>query len=444
MTTIRKREKIVVLGMMTKMPVAGIVWLTMQHVVGLERLGYEVYYVEAHARTPSTLMKNETDDASALAATFIEQTMRRFDLGDRWAFHALHDDGRCYGLSESQLRKLYRSAALIINLHGGTEPRPEHYQTGRLVYLGTDPVEVEIELYHNRQETIAYLEPHCAFFTWGENYGNPDCGVPYSERFHFKPTRQPVLLDLWQGEAVGAPHNAAFTTIGNWQQPWRTLKFQGETYHWSKHFEFMKFIDLPKQTDQPFELALASYKAADQQMLENQGWRVRPALGFSTDVDAYHAYIAGSRGEFTVAKDQNVRLRSGWFSDRSATYLAAGRPVITQETGFSNILPTGDGLFGFSSQAEILQAVDCINADYQHHCRAAYALAHDYFSYDVVLPRMLAEVGLTASGVVAPNVPGTSRPNRGVRSCYKPACSESAGHVGINDARLIIDGEHDL
>lgn len=204
-----------------------------------------------------------------------------------------------------------------------------------------------------------------------------------------------MLLNLWQGETVGAPQNDAFTTIGNWQQSWRTLKFQGEVYYWSKHFEFLKFLELPSHTDQPFELALASYKPADQLMLEAQGWRVRPALNFSTDVDAYHAYIAGSRGEFTVAKDQNVRLRSGWFSDRSATYLAAGRPVITQETGFSNILPTGDGLFGFSSQADILQAVDCINADYQHHCSAAYALAGVIiFSYDVVLPRLLAEVGL--------------------------------------------------
>jgi hypothetical protein len=392
---IRTREKIVVLGMMSKMPVAGIVWLTMQHVVGLQRLGYDVYYVEAHARTPSMFMQSASDDASVLAADFIAQVMQRFDLGDRWAFHALHADGRCYGLSESQLLQLYRSAALIINLHGGTQPLPEHYETGRLVYLGTDPVEIEIELYHNTPETIAYLEPHCAFFTWGENYGNPDCKVPYSERFLFKPTRQPVLLDLWQEMARGAPANNAFTTIGNWNQPWRTLKFQGEIYRWSKHFEFLKFIDLPRHTSQPFELALASYKETDQQMLEGKGWQVRPALDFSTDVDAYRAYIAGSRGEFTVAKDQNIRLRSGWFSDRSATYLAAGRPVITQETGFSNILPTGHGLFGFSSMEEILQAVDRINTDYQHHCHAAYALAHEYFSYDVVLPRLLAEVGLT-------------------------------------------------
>jgi hypothetical protein len=123
------REKIVLLGMMTKMPVAGVVWQTAHYLVGLERLGYEVYYVEAHARTPSMLMQREEDDGSALAAAFIEGVMRRFGLAGRWAYHALHDDGRCFGMSMGQLKQLYRSASLLINLHGGTMPLPEHYET---------------------------------------------------------------------------------------------------------------------------------------------------------------------------------------------------------------------------------------------------------------------------------------------------------------------------
>src|SRR5439155_9617198 len=131
----------------------------------------------------------------------------------------------------------------------------------------------------------------------------------------------------------------------------------------SKHHEFLKFLDLPARTGQLFELALSSYTDADRELLESHGWRVRPALDFSDDLDAYRSYIGGSRAEFTVAKDQNVRLRSGWFSDRSATYLAAGRPVVTQETGFSNVLPTGRGLFGFSTVDEIVGAVEAINAD---------------------------------------------------------------------------------
>ena len=386
------KKKIVLLGMMSKIPVAGVVWQTVHYLVGFQRLGYDVYYVEAHARTPSMFMQSEDEDSSAIAAAHIASVMQRFDLGDRWAFHALHDGGRCYGLSESQLKQLYQSADLIINLHGGTVPLSEHSATGRLVYLETDPVELQIELHNNLQQTIDFLEPHCAFFTFGENYGNTDCKLPVSERFHFRPTRQPVVIDFWSHNNNGfAP---LFTTIGNWRQQWREVKFQDEIYHWSKHFEFMKFLDLPQRTSQVFELALSSYEETDKQMLENKGWKVRDAFSFTCDLDLYRQYIIESRGEFTVAKDQNVRLRSGWFSDRSSTYLAAGRPVITQETGFSNIFPTGEGLFAFSTIEEVEQAVEIINSDYQRHSRASFALARDYFNYDVVLTRLLNEVGL--------------------------------------------------
>lgn len=385
-------EKIVVLGSMTKMPVAGVVWQTMQYVVGFRRLGYDVYYVEAHGRTPSMFSEGEGDNASEKAAGFIDRVMRKFDLGEHWAFHALHADGRVYGMSEAKLAELYRSAALLINLHGGTEPLPEHYATDRLVYLGTDPVQVEIELYHGDERAIDFLEPHCAFFTYGENYGNPDCKLPVSDRFQFRPTRQPVLLDLWRNEADGDAEN--FTTIGNWRQPWREVAFGGEVYHWSKHLEFMKFVDLPSRTRQPFELALSNIEDEDERMLRGEGWRVRPALEMSLSEDAYRDYILRSRGEFTVAKDQNVRLRSGWFSDRSASYLAAGRPVITQETGFTNIFPSGRGLFGFSTMDEILCAVEAINADYVGQSRAAWDIAREFFSYDRVLTRLLDDIGM--------------------------------------------------
>ena len=394
------RDKIVVLGMMTKMPVAGVVWQTVHYLVGLERLGYDVYYVEAHARTPSMFMEREQDDGSGRAAAFIDRVARRFGFAGRWAYHALHDDGRCYGMSESALRRLYESAALIINLHGGTMPLPEHYATGRLVYLETDPVLLQIELHENNPETIAFLEPHCAFFTFGENYGSDDCGLPVSEGFEFKPTRQPVVMDFWEGAAKGKP-KGAFTTIGNWQQPWREAVFRGQVYHWSKHYEFLKVIDLPRRVPgQPFELALSSYGEADRTLLESNGWRVRHAMGFSTDLDAYRDYVAGSRGEFTVAKDQNVRLRSGWFSDRSATYLASGRPVVTQDTGFGNVLPTGEGLFAFSTVEDAAEAVERINSDYGRHSRAASAVARECFGHDVVLGRLLREVGLAAAVTV--------------------------------------------
>src|SRR5262245_11930015 len=154
---IQGKKKIVLLGMMSRMPVAGAVWGTVQYLLGLGRLGYDVYYVEAHGLNPSMLMKSGEEDAATKAADFLAQVMCRFDMQDRWAFHDLHGDGRCYGMSANQLNELYASAALIINHHGATIPLPEHSATGRLIYLETDPVELEIELYNNDPKAIAFL-----------------------------------------------------------------------------------------------------------------------------------------------------------------------------------------------------------------------------------------------------------------------------------------------
>ena len=384
------KRKVVLLGMMTRIPVAGAVWGTMHYMVGLERLGYEPYYVEAHARTPTMLMRTADDDSSALAADFIDDVMRRFGMAGRWAFHALHDDGRVYGMSDTALAGLYRDAALIINYHGGTVPLPEHTATGRLIYLGTDPVDTEIEVHQGRSETIDFLAQHRAFHTWGLNLGRPDCRVPLPLPFEFRPQPPAVVCDLW--DAAPTDICRRFTTVGNWRQPYRDVEFEGEVYHWSKHHEFMKVIDLPRRVKQEFELSLGSYQPEDQAMLESHGWHVRDAMSFSTDLDLYRDYLRDSRGEFTVAKDQNVRLRSGWFSERSAQYLAAGRPVITQETGFSNVLPTGKGVFGFQSLDDIVAAVESVNADYAGHCRAAREIAAEYFDYTRVLPLLLADL----------------------------------------------------
>src|SRR5262249_32027194 len=151
--------------------------------------------------------------------------------------------------------------------------------------------------------------------------------------------------------------------------------WQGETYCWSKHHEFLKFLDLPRRSGQAFELALAGDDAPTLALLREHGWRVKDALRLSLEIAPYREYLCASRGEFTVAKDQNIRLRSGWFSDRSACYLAAGRPVITQDTGFGNLLPTGRGLFAFRTMADVLTALDAIRSDYKGHSQAAGGIA---------------------------------------------------------------------
>src|SRR5206468_359641 len=245
------------------------------------------------------------------------------------------------------------------------------------------------ELTDNLPETIQFLQQHAAFFTFAENYGDPDCSLPISSRFDFKPTRQPVIIDLWRPYANGT--GAAFTTIGNWRQA-RDVTWRGEVYHWSKHLEFNRFLELPARSGQAFELALSRCGVADRTVLEANGWTVRDALTFSMDLEAYRCFIATSRGEFTVAKDQNVRFRTGWFSDRGATYLAAGRPVITQDTGFDVALPVGEALFPFTTIDDAAAAIEAIEADYAKARQAAFDVAREHFDSGVVLGRLLETV----------------------------------------------------
>lgn len=385
-------RKVVVLGMMSKIPVAGVVWQTMHYLVGLQRLGYDPYYVEAHARAPGMLMQEgAVDDGSALAAAFIERVMRRFGFDRRWAFHALHADGAYFGLPEGTVHRLYRDAALIINLHGATLPLPEHAASGRLVLVETDPVQLQVELHRKQPEALQFLEQHNAWFTFAENYGGADCLLPRADRFPFRPTRQPVVLDFWRDDRVP---RRAFTTIGNWRQDARDIELDGEIYFWSKHHEFEKVLELPRCVKPTLELALSRCDPEDLRRLEERGWSVRDALELSSDADRYRDYIQRSAGEFTVAKDQNVRLRTGWFSDRSATYLAAGRPVVTQDTGFTAALPTGEGLFAFTTLDDASAAIEEIESDYTRHARAASEIAHEYFGTERVLGSLLADLGL--------------------------------------------------
>jgi hypothetical protein len=216
-------------------------------------------------------------------------------------------------------------------------------------------------------------------------------------------------MDMWDCGPASRPD---FTTVGNWMQSGREIEFEGELYKWSKHHEFLKFIDIPNHVSRPVELAtnlgdpdndwngggttVPAFAMPEdaRSMLNSYGWQIVNGTDLTTDPWSYRNYIVESSGEFTVARDLNVRLKSGWFSERSACYLAAGRPVITQDTGFGRVLPTGEGLFAFSTREENIEAFDAISADYDRQSRAARAIAEEYFRHDVVLPKLLDDLGL--------------------------------------------------
>jgi hypothetical protein len=409
--------RLVVLGMMGRIPLAGVAWQVLHYLEGFRRLGFAVYYVEDTGDWPYDPEQNTITDDPTYAVNYIGALMARYGFADRWAYRAAARGGHTFGLSASRLSRLLEEADGLVNLTGSTRLRDEHRQVPVRIYLETDPVLPQIEVASGNTRFIELLAAHTHHFSYGENLGAPDCLVPV-ERFDYRPTRQPVVLDWWAPATpptrpTSTPRTPCFTTIANWRQGGKDVVWRGETYTWSKHHEFLKFIDLPRRTTQALELALAlqgqpgtrdgewiALKQEDAEatrLLTSQGWRITNGMRLSRDIVPYRDYILASRGEFTVAKDQNVRLRSGWFSDRSACYLAAGRPVITQDTAFDKVLPTGEGLFAFNSMDQILAALETINADYERHRRAARAIAEEHFRAETVLARLLEESGLEVS-----------------------------------------------
>lgn len=372
--------------MMGRCPFAGQSWLSLNWLRGFHKLGHEVWYVEDDECWPYHPIKRTVSDDTSYAVAHIKNSLERMGLGDRWAYRFGGDGGECWGLSPAALRDLYRSCDVLFN-YGTADLRDEHLRAPLRVYVESDPVMSQLRLANGDEHTRQAFESHDILFSYAENYGKGDCGVPLCG-FEYSPTRQAVDLDFWRFTFDGgAPH---FTTVGNYRQPDNDIEFNGDLYFWSKHHEWEKIIDLPTQTPQTFELALRIDADADARHLTSHGWRIVSPYEMSLDIfSAYPAYIRQSRAELTVAKDQNVRLRSGWFSERDACYLASGKPVIAHETGFSHILPTGEGLFAFTTMDEVLGAIDAINGDYARHCRAARSIAEEYFEASRVAKRVL-------------------------------------------------------
>jgi hypothetical protein len=387
-----RKLRLVVLGMMGRCPFGGQTWLYLNWLSGLAKLGHEVWYVEDDSVWPYDPVRQTVTDDCTYATRHIETCLARIGLKGKWAYRLADREGACFGISEPRLDELYRSCDALLNVVGATDLRDEHLAAPLRVYIECDPVTAELRLANGDAHTREAFANHHVMVTYGENYGAADCGVPLNG-IEYKKTRQPIDLDLWP--MTYDPSARCFTTIGNYRQEGSDVEYNGQTYRWSKHHEWEKFIDLPSRVPQPFQLAMKIDDVADREHLESHGWRVVSPVDMSLDIfGAYPEYFRSSRAEFTVAKDQNIRLRSGWFSERDACYLACGKPVVAQDTGFSRQLPTGDGLFAFSTMDEAVAAIEEINGNYGRHCRMARRIAEEYFRAETVAARLLADIGL--------------------------------------------------
>ncbi len=387
-----RRRRIIVLHLAGQYPLGGIGYQAVHHVLGLVRLGHDAYYVEDSSAAPYDPRLRSIVGEPTYGVEFLRRTMERFGLGDRWVYHDITGD-RCYGLSRERLEHLYRESDALINVCGATWIREEHLQCPVRIYLQTDPVHDQVRVMENDASTIATLEAHTHHFTYGVNLGRPECPVPI-RKFEWRPTLPPVVLDLWEPRPIPTGAAECFTTVATWQNRGKDVRIDGQTYSWSKHDNFLRIIDLPALTRQPIELALENLDETTAERLLDKGWRLAPAYERSHDTVAYEAHIHASRGEFTVAKDLVARTRCGWFSDRSVCYLAAGKPVVTQDTGFDTVLPIGQGLFAFATAEEAAAAFDEINRDYPAHCRAARDIAREHLDAGRVLAQLCRDAGL--------------------------------------------------
>jgi hypothetical protein len=382
------------MGFMGSMPIAGVIWQHVHYIVGLQRLRHDVYYIEDSARLPYNPETFEVTNEFDYAAKVLSHLARDFDFKNRWAFCARYLPGNpTAGLSLKTIRQLYRDADTILNVCGAQEFNDDLLVSDRILYIESDPGVEQIKIDKVVKSTIEYLRRHRALFTFGENIGTKGFPVP-THGFKWLPTRQPVVSDLWRTNR--SPSRAAvFTTVANWSTSGlKDITWRGEKYLWSKSREFLRFIAAPKKAGEAFELATNIKHAATRRKFERNGWQLRCPLQMSVDYWLYRDYVQHSKAEFTVAKDQYVRLNTGWFSDRSACYLAAGRPVITQETGFTKIYGGEAGLLSFRSLGEIVDAVKEINGDYAKHSRAAYNVAREFFESEKVLKLILDRAGI--------------------------------------------------
>jgi hypothetical protein len=394
------RLRIVVGGFLGLLPAGGITWDYAQYPVGFAGLGHDVFYIEDTRLWPVYQRDNDGGFSCAANVAHLASVMKFFGLGNRWAYRD-EASGECFGLSEAAVQEVCSTADVFVNISCSTFVRDEYRAIPVRILIDSDPMFTQIQYATQAAFTPGesgirgVVADHTHHFTFGENVGAEDCRMPLCG-VQWHPTRQPICLEHWPVTPLPRTADAAFTTVMNWTAG-RPLTYQGEDWG-QKDLEFRRFMALPQQVPQ-IPLAVAVGQTGNTEgcfpraEAERIGWRVLDPDICATDWIAYRHFIESSRGEFSVAKQTYVKGRTGWFSCRSACYLAAGRPVITQDTGWSDYLPSGMGLLAFEDPDGALDALDRVSVDPEAHGRAAREIAEECFDGRRVLGDLLQRVG---------------------------------------------------
>ena len=388
--------KIVVTGLIATYPLGGVAWDYLAYVSGFRRLGHDVFYLEDTGQwLYDPRAGTFTDDVTFNVAHLTDTLSRAGEaMRTRWSLRA--PDGSYHGAARAEVERFCSAADLFLNVSGACWLREEYRGARRIAYLDSDPCYSQAKLLavecgtatEDQAYSVGLIRAHHCFFTFAENINDPTCAIPHCG-LRWLPTRQPIVLDDWP--VCFTPAAPAYTTVMSWKTDVTLPNLAGVTYG-GKDVEFMKFVDLPAHTGVHLEVALSG--AAPRNELRRRGWHVVDAYEKSCTLDTYRDYLRASRAEWSIAKNAYVASRSGWCSTRSAAYLALGKPVVVQDTGFRAYYPTGEGLFAFSSIEEAAAAFDSIERDYRRHCSAARALAEREFAAEAVLQRLLDDAGV--------------------------------------------------
>jgi hypothetical protein len=365
----------------------GATWAVLQYLLGFKRLGHDVHFiepVEEAALRPAGAPLARSDNAA-----YFRQVMADFGLKQTSAL-LLAGTQQTVGLPYDRLRELARRADVLVNISGLLADEALTENIPLRAYLDLDPAFTQ--LWYAAEGIDMRFAAHSHFVTVGQAIGDPGCGVPTCG-LEWITTPQPVVLERWP--AAGRITRNALTTVANWRG-YGSIEHKGVFYGQKAH-SLREFFSLPTCTKERFALALAIHpeESKDLAGLQANGWRLVEPGRVAHSPSSYRRFVRGSKAEFGIAKSGYVSARCGWFSDRSVCYLASGRPVIVQETGFSRFLPVGAGLFAFETIDEVLASIEALNSDYDHHVRAARAVAEEHFDSDRLLARLLDKLGVT-------------------------------------------------
>jgi len=388
--------KAVVTGMIATYGMGGVAWDYGQYALGLEQLGFEVYYLEdtgvpAYSYIPAT--GDYVEDPSD-GIRFLGESLAAFSptLAHRWHIRAV--DGQTFGINAAEMAEIVAGADLFLNVSGSSVLREEYQRCRRTVFIDTDPRWNHFVIFPRwdrkpaAERALGYRS-HDSFFTYAQRIGQPDCPLP-DFGIEWLATRPPVVLDDWQAK----PPGTHWTTVMSWSNYPDPLVHNGVSYG-AKEREFERIENVPEQTLASFEVAINSVNGdAPRERWRSLGWSVVEANPVSRTANSYREYIERSRGEFSVAKNVYTATRCGWFSCRSVCYLAAGLPVVLQNTGFSELMAVGSGVLSFANCDEAVSAIESVESDYASHRRAARELAREYFDANAVLGDLLGHIGL--------------------------------------------------